>query len=318
MLLIFYLSYLYQTINTCSSLSFIVFTLSEINNYIEIPLSFNFEIPILENIIDRNCPYISRDIKFNYDESKLKKCMNQNCLDVYHNNSTKEYFWCAIRFSKELSCPMNIFKLADKAYEIDPRFAGDSGHSTAMKILTNITQDGLLLMTSKKYVTPFHSAATTTHHILLRGKKIWCFMHSQARSILKINMYTDIPIYSSYDIVDLYHDYSYNCVVQNVGDMIYLPPYVYHFVYSFENTIALTTHHTNDIIHASRSFLFDKLYTSFKNMTLITNQYRQNQLKRFEDHLLSKFSKISTPPHVEELKFRTIRDLDPVFSKIST
>lgn len=282
--LVLYFAYLYLTINTCSSLSFVVFILSEINNYVEITIPFNYKIPVLENVIDRNCPYIWRNI--NYTESQLEKCMNQDCLDVYHNNSTKQYFWCAIRFSETLPCQMNYFKLADKAYEIDPRFAGGSGHSFAMKILTNITQDGLLLMTSKKYVTPFHSAATTTHHILLRGRKIWCFMHSQARSILKINMYTDIPIYSSYDIADLYHQHSYNCVVQNVGDMIYLPPYVYHFVYSFENTIALTTHHTNDVIHASRSFFFDKLYTSFKKMTPIDDQYRQHQLERFENHVI--------------------------------
>ena len=286
-----YISYLYLTINTCSSLSFAVFFASELNNYLEplglnIDLPFDYKIPIFENIIDRNCPYIWRNTKFIYDEKHLEKCMNKDCLDIYHN--VKHSKWCAVRLSKELSCPMTIFKLNDKAYEIDPRFHGNSGYPYAMKILTNITQDGLLLMTSGKYVTPFHSAATTTHHILLKGKKIWCFLHSQARSMLKINMYTDIPIYSSYDIFELYKKYQYNCVIQNVGDIIYLPPYVYHFVYSFENTIALTTHHTNDIIHASRSYIFDKLYMTLKNMTYITNEYRHSQLKRFEDHLLMK------------------------------
>ena len=287
LLLFSYVSYLYLTINTCSSLSFLVFMISEINNYLELKLPFEYKIPILENIIDRNCPYIWRNINFTYDEPALEGCMKPDCLDVYHNNSTKQYFWCAITFFEDSSCPMNIFSLDAKAYQIDPRFAGNNGYSTAMKILTNIRQDGLLLMTSKRYVTPFHSAATVTHHLLLRGKKVWCFLHSQARSVMKIDMYTDIPIYSSYDIVDLYSNYSFNCVTQNVGDMIYLPPYVYHFVYSYENTIALTTHHTNDVIHASRSYLFDKFYTFTKNMTPITDQYRQFQLKRFEDHLLN-------------------------------
>ena len=99
-------------------------------------------------------------------------------------------------------------------------------------------------------------------------------------------MYTDIPIYSSYDIFELYKDHPYNCITQNVGDMIYLPPYVYHFVYSYENTIALTTHHTNDVIHASRSYIFDKFYLLTKNMIPITDEYRKSQLKRFEELIM--------------------------------
>ena len=282
-----YVSYLYLTINTCSSLSFLVFVISEVNNYLEFELPFSYKIPILQNIIDYNCPYIWRNINFTIDEPALERCMNSDCLDVYHNNSTKQYFWCAVRFFEDSACPMNIFKLGAKAYEIDPRFAGNNGHSLAMKVLTDIKQDGLLLMTSKKYVTPFHSAATVTHHLLMRGKKIWCFLHSQARSVLKIERYTDVPIYSSYDIFELSQNYSYNCIVQNVGDMIYLPPYVYHFVYSYENTIALTTHHTNDVILASRSYLFDKFYALTKNMTPISDSYRQSQLKTFETHILN-------------------------------
>lgn len=84
------------------------------------------------------------------------------------------------------------------------------------------------------------------------------------------------------DILDLYQDQRFNCVTQNVGDMIYLPPFVYHFVYSYGNTIALTTHQTSDVIHAARSFMFDQFYTRFKRMTVVSQEYREVQLERFE------------------------------------
>jgi hypothetical protein len=265
-----------------------IFVVSEINNYLEWNLSFSYTIPIWENKIDANCPYIWRNVSFRYDESQLKKCMNSDFLDVYHNNSTRKYFWCAVRLVSNTSCPMSLFQLGNKAYEIDPRFSGNSGHSMAMKMLTNITQDGLVLMTSQKYVTLFHSASTRTHHLLLRGQKVWCFLHSQARSILQINAYTDVPIYSSMDIVELYRKQPFQSIIQKAGDMIYLPPYVYHFVYSYENTIALTTHHTNDIIHATRSYLFDQLYIYSKRMVFIADSYREDQLQKFETHILHK------------------------------
>lgn len=286
-----YVNYLYLTINTCSTLSFAVFVISEINNYLEYKLPFSYKIPILENIVDSNCPYIWRNVSFAYEIPQLKKCMNSDCLDVYHNNSTRKHFWCAVRFASHTSCPMTIFELGNKAYEIDPRFAGNVGHSTAMKILTNISQDGLMLMTSRKYVTPFHSAATKTHHFLLRGKKVWCFLHSQARSVLQINSLTDIPVYSSIDILALYQSQPFHCITQNAGDIIYLPPFVYHFVYSYGNTIALTTHQTSDIIHAARSYLFDQLYTNLKKMIFISDSYRESQLEMFEMYLLNKVLK---------------------------
>ena len=176
LLFLLYATYLFVTINTCSTLSPFAFLISEINNYLEWPLPFSFAIPVHSNTLDRNCPSIWRNITFGYDEEDVLRCISSECLDVYFNvtadNSSR---WCATRFASGTHCPMSLFQLEEKAYEIDPRFRGNSGDSLAMKLLTNISQDGLLLMTSSKYITPFHSAATVTHHLLLRGKKVWCF-----------------------------------------------------------------------------------------------------------------------------------------------
>jgi hypothetical protein len=283
--------YLYLTINTCDTLPFLIFLVSEVNSYLEWDLPFDYTIPI-RKFRDENCPYVVRNVSFSYDEETVKKCMNADCLDVYNNVSDHPFFWCAVRLSSSTSCPMTMFQLDEKAYLVDPRFAGVGKNSLAMEILTSDVQEGLLLMTPRKYFTPFHSAATVTHHLLLRGRKVWCFLHSQARSILQINGYTDVPMYSTLPIEQLYTRQPFQCVEQEPGTIIYLPPFVYHMVYSYENTIALTTHFTENVFHALQSYFFDRFYTFSKPMIRISDSHRQSQLETFEQLYKEKIIKL--------------------------